>query len=82
MPVYTMTPEETRERLGGGLVMPVRKPPPATEESTAPPVEPDQLEYDRQMAEQTPEQLKAMVSGLGAVARSRDTGTDPSADSE
>lgn len=71
MPVRKATLEETRAWLGGGLVMPARKPQQTTEESTAPPVEPDQLEYDRLMAQQTPEQYKAMVKGLGALARSK-----------
>jgi len=30
----------------------------------------DQEEHDRRMAKQTPEQRKAMVKGLGALARS------------
>lgn len=38
MPVRKMTPQETREWLGSGLVMPRRKPPSSPEKSSTPPM--------------------------------------------
>jgi len=37
MPVYKMTPQEIRDWLGSGLVMPGRKPPSSSEKSSTQP---------------------------------------------
>jgi acyl-CoA reductase-like NAD-dependent aldehyde dehydrogenase len=61
-----MTPEEVREWLGAGLVMPAIKPPPPAQPQDA-----DQAAHDKRMAAQTPEQRAAMVKRLGALARGK-----------
>lgn len=67
MPVYKMNPQETKDWLGGGLVIPAPKPvPPRQPESNL-----DQVAHDKRMAQQTPAQRSAMVRGLGALARSK-----------
>ncbi len=68
------TKEETRAWLGAGLIVPVPKigarplseAPQPEQEGTS-----EQDEHDRRMAKQTPEQRKAMIKGLGALARSK-----------
>ncbi len=74
MSVGRLTKEETRAWLGAGLIIPVSKvsarplseAPQPGEEGTS-----EQDEHDRRMAKQTPEQRKAMIKGLGALARSK-----------
>ena len=76
MPYRKMTPEETREWLGAGLVMPVaarKVPDSGSLEPETELVQTDltQLEHDRLIAEQTPAKRLAMNKGLGALARSK-----------
>ncbi len=75
MPVFKATKEETRAWLGAGLIIPVPKvsaaplpeePEPEEGEGTS-----EQDEFDRRMAAQTPEQYRAMIKGLGGLARSK-----------
>jgi len=73
MPYRKATPEETCEWLGAGVVMAaVRKPldlaPPKTDVTQT---DLTQIEHDQLMAEQTPEQYRRMIKGLGAFARSK-----------
>jgi hypothetical protein len=68
------TPQETKDWLGSGLVMPGRKPPRSSEKNSTqqmPQVEPDQMAHDQRMAEQTPQEREQMIKGLGDLARSK-----------
>ena len=67
MPVHKMTPQETKDWLGAGLVMPAPVPPQPPQQET----NVDQVAHDQRMAQHTPAQRAAMVRGLGALARSK-----------
>jgi hypothetical protein len=85
MPYRKMTAQETKDWLGNGLVMPGRKPPgssgpssmrpsrPTQPQQTLPPLEVDldQAKHDERMARMTQEERRAMIKGLGDLARSK-----------